>query len=526
MNGIKTTICIIIAILLDLLMWYLWQPPMNFSSPSFWWFVILAVGIVSLAFAIAGYFDDVLLPAGITGAIAGIALIIWLIGACFSGGLFNAKLMSNLLDVETTTFDAEFENVNWDTVPQIDHASSAILGARKMGTLVQEVSQYNVAQNYTLINQNGKPTRVAPLVYASAFKYFNNKYQGIPGYITVDCVEKAAEFVRLEKGIQYSPSACFSKDLNRHLRSLFPGMLFDEFSFEIDDDGVPYWVVPTYTYSCGIGGGKTPNGCIVCDPITGSADFYTMDKIPEWIDHAVDDDTVTKLIKWWGKYQDGWWNSWVGQRNVKQATQGNNFVTIGNDVYLYTGITSVALDESNIGFILVNQRTAEARYFEMPSAEEYSAMDSAKGQVQHLNYTSTFPILINLNGEAVYFLSLKDAAGLVKMYALVSVEDIQKLAVTDSTLGIEYLVEQYSKSSSSIQISGGESKTVTFDIANIYTCVIDGNTQYYFEDANDNVYITDITKSVKLPVYSVGDKVTITYSATNVEKYFSIVTIE
>ena len=117
MNGIKTTICIIIAILLDLLMWYLWQPPMNFSSPSFWWFVILAVGIVSLAFAIAGYFDDVLLPAGITGAIAGIALIIWLIGACFSGGLFNAKLMSNLLDVETTTFDAEFENVNWDTVP-------------------------------------------------------------------------------------------------------------------------------------------------------------------------------------------------------------------------------------------------------------------------------------------------------------------------------------------------------------------------------------------------------------------------
>lgn len=526
MNGLKTTILLIIAILFDAFMWYLWQPPMNVSSPSFWWFVIMAVGIIALSLLIAGSDDEVFLPAGIAGFIAGFAFIIWFLGACFSGGLFNAKLLYNLLDVQSTTFEAEFENVNWDTVPQIDHASSSILGARKMGTLVEEVSQYNVAESYTLINKNGKPTRVAPLVYAGAFKYFNNKYRGIPGYITVDCVEKAAEFIRLEKGIQYSPSACFSNDLNRHLRSIFPSILFDEFSFEIDDEGIAYWVVPTYSYYCGIGGGKAPSGCILCDPITGSANFYSMDNIPEWIDHAVDDETVVNLINWWGKYQDGWWNSWIGQKNVKQATKGNNFVTIGNDVYLYTGITSVAMDESNIGFILVNQRTAEARYFEMPSAEEYSAMDSAKGQVQHLNYTSTFPILINLNGEAVYYLSLKDAAGLVKMYALVSVEDIQKLAVTDSTLGINYLVEQYSKSDNSIQISSSETQTITIEISNIYTCVLEGNTQYYFEDLNHNVYMTDITKNVKLPTYIIGDKITVTYSATNVENYYSIISIE
>ena len=526
MNFLKTTILLVIAVIWDILMWYLWLPPMNLSSPSLWGYVIVAAAIIAAALLIAGQEDEAFIPGTIACGIAAVAGIIMLGGLFFGSNMFNAKTVSRLLDVNNTTFAAEFADVNWDTVPQIDLASSSILGARKMGTLVDEVSQYNVAETYTLINQNGKPTRVAPLVYASAFKYFGNKYQGIPGYITVDCVEKTAEFVRLEKGIQYSPSACFSKDLNRHLRSLFPSLLFDEFSFEIDDDGFPYWVIPTYTYSCGIGGGKVPSGCILCDPINGSADFYSMDKIPEWIDHAVDDDTVVTLINWWGKYQGGWWNSFIGQKNVRQATQGNNFVTIGNDVYLYTGITSVALDESNIGFILVNQRTAEARYFEMPSAEEYSAMDSAKGQIQHLNYKSTFPILINLNGEAVYYLSLKDAAGLVKMYALVSVEDIQKLAVTDSTLGIDYLVEQYSKSSSSIQISNGESKSTTLEIANIYTCVIEGNTQYYFQDTNGNVYMTDITKSVKLPVYTIGDTVTIVYSATNVEKYFSIISIE
>ena len=525
MSALKTTIFLAIALLLDAFIWYLWLPPMNFASPSFWWFVIVAAGIVAAALFIAGYEDDVIAPAGITAAIAAVGFLFFIIGACAGGTFFNSKAYANLLQVEDTTFESEFENVNWDTVPQIDHASSAILGARKMGTLVDEVSQYDVAESYTLINQNGKPTRVAPLGYASVFKYFGNSYRGIPGYITVDCVEKTAEFVRLDTGIQYSPSAAFSKDLNRHLRSLFPSLLFDEISFEIDDDGVPYWVVPTYDYSIGIGGGKVPSGCILCDPITGSSKFHSIDEIPEWIDHAVDDATVVNLINWWGKFQGGWWNSWIGQKNVRQATEGNNFVTIGNDVYLYTGITSVAMDESNSGFMLVNQSTGEANYFEMPSAEEYSAMDSAKGQVQHLNYSSTFPILINLNGEPVYFLSLKDAAGLVKMYAMVSVEDIQKLSVTDSTLGIDYLVEQYSKSSS-IQVSDSETKTITFNIANIYTCVLEGNTQYYFVDESGNVYMTDITKNVKLPVYAVGDNITVTYQATNIEGYYSIVSFE
>jgi len=526
MRPIKTTILLIIAVLLDYGIWYLWQPPMNLSSPSMWAFFIIAIGLLAIALAISGYDEDCYIPAGIFGIVAAFCLVVLIVVPCFSGALFNSKVYSNLLTVNETTFETEFQNVDWNTVPQIDSDSSKILGARKMGTLVDEVSQYDVSDNYTLINQKGKPIRVSPLGYAGLFKYFNNKYKGIPGYITVDCVEKTAEFVRLEKGIQYSPSAFFSKDLNRHLRSLYPSKFFDEFSFEIDDEGTPYWVVPTYKYSTGIGGSKTPDGCILCDPITGKATFYSLDEIPEWIDHSIDDDTVNNLINWWGKYQDGWWNSWIGQKNVRQATEGAAFITIGNDVYLYTGITSVAMDESNIGFILVNQRTSKAKYFEMPSAEEYSAMDSAKGQVQHLNYTSTFPILINLDGNPTYFLSLKDAAGLVKMYAMVSVENIQQLSVTDSSLGIDYLVEEYRKTLKAEVKADTEIKTATFVISNVYTTVLEGNTQYYFEDANGNVYMTDISKSIKLPVFAIGDEVTVKYSTTNVEGYYSISSIE
>lgn len=525
MRPLKTSLLLALALVIDYFIWHLWLPPMNLSSPSFWFFGVICAGIIAIALLISGYDDEFFLPAGIAGIIAGVCFLVLIIVPCFSGALFNSKLYASRLDVSETTFDAEFENVDWNTVPQIDDASSKILGDRKMGTLVEEVSQYNVSPTYTLINKNGKPFRVAPLEYVSLFKYNANKYKGIPGYVIVDCVKKEAEYIQFEKGLNYSPSAFFSKDLERHLRTLFPSVFFDDFSFEVDDAGIPYWVIPTYKYSAGIGGCKVPTGCILCDPVSGKSTFYSLDEIPEWVDHAIDDDTAVKLINWWGQYQDGWWNSAFTQKNVRQATEGNNFVTIGNDVYLYTGITSVALDESNIGFILVNQRTGKAKYFEMPSAEEYSAMDSAKGQVQHLAYSSTFPILINLNGKPTYFLSLKDDAGLVKMYALVSVADIQKLVVTESSLDIEHLVQEYTKLHAPAVEPLVETKTATFTIANIQTTVLEGNTQYYFTDANGNVYMSDISKSITLPVLTIGTEITVNYTDTSIEGFYSVQSI-
>lgn len=525
MRIVRDAIALLISALIIWGIYYLWLPPVNLASPAFWFFLIVAFVIIAAALFIAGWFEEEFHEAIISACLAVVCVLVLSIGAIVGSPMCNSNAYYTRLSVADTTFESEFENVNWDSVPQIDAASAQILGSRKMGTLVDEISQYDVSNSYTLINCNGKPIRIAPLGYAGLFKYNSNKNVGIPGYVTVDCVTKTAEFVRLDEGIQYSPSAFFSKDLKRHLRGQYPSKFFEEFSFEIDDNGTPYYVVPTYRYAAGIGGAKVPDGCILVNPITGASNFYVLSEVPEWVDHSISDELAVDMINSWGKYESGWLNSWISQKNVRQSTKGNNFVTLGNDVYLYTGITSVAMDESNIGFILVNMRTSESKYFEMPSAEEYSAMDSAKGQVQHLGYSSTFPILINLNGEPTYFLSLKDAAGLVKMYALVSVENIQKLAVTDASLGIDYLVQEYSKAAGFDEVPDDELETVTFTIANIYTCVVEGNTQYYFEDSNGNIYMTDITQSVTLPVLVVGDEITVTYSATDIEKYFSITSI-
>lgn len=525
--GVKISISAVVTALCAWVIHYLFLPAMAPSSPGFWWYWAFVVAIFAICAFCAGYDDEIYGPSLVAGIVAAAMLIILLIGWIISWPLCNSNAYYSRLDVENTTFEEEFEQVDWNTVPQIDKDSSIVLGNRQMGTLTNEISQFNVDNVYTQTNINGKPVRVSPLGYSGFFKYQNNKYNGIPGYIVVDQVSKEASFERLEDGMQYSPSAFFSRDLARYLRNNFKSTLFGSFSFEVDDEGNPFWVVPTYRYTAGIGGAKLPTGCILVDPITGDFEKFDIDEIPEWIDHAIDSTIAVSMIDSWGQYKNGFKNTIFGQNDVKVSTEGYNYVTIGNDVYLYTGITSVVADESNIGFMLVNMRTAKAKYFEMPSAEEYSAMDSAKGQVQHLNYTSTFPILINVNGTPTYFLSLKDAAGLVKMYGFVSVENIQILAVTEASLGVEAGMREYIKALSNQNSTSTNQSTDTVDITvkEIYTAIIEGNTYYYIIDTNGSLYVASISSGkTTLPLLKVDD--TITVSAYDTGTYFDILEVK
>ena len=194
-----------------------------------------------------------------------------------------------------------------------------------------------------------------------------------------------------------------------------------------------------------------------------------------------------------------------------------------NDVYLYTGITSVSNDESNLGFVLVNMRTKETHYYSAPGAEEYSAMASAEGLVQEKSYNASFPLLVNLNNKPTYLLSLKDNAGLVKMYAFVDVADYQKVIVSDSALGIEAAASKYLNDvADNIDSTNALKKEITIDT--ITSAVVDGNTYYYIVDTNKNRYSASIkvAKNV-LPFLRKGDVINITYSEGNVNQ---IITVE
>lgn len=62
----------------------------------------------------------------------------------------------------------------------------------------------------------------------------------------------------------------------------------------------------------------------------------------------------------------------------------------------------MAADSSNLGFIMVNERTGEYKYFAVSSANEQSAMNAAEGEVQQYGYQASFPTLINVDNELAY----------------------------------------------------------------------------------------------------------------------------
>ena len=510
----KKLICLIITLVLGFGLYYLFLPPINASSFGFWGFVFLLAIIYGVLSLLSNFdFDfksikplwDVI---GTFGFVLVGFLCIVFINFCLSP-IFHSKAYKNRIVVDdSVSFTDDIALVDFNSLPLLDKDSSQKLGDRVMGQMPELVSQFYVSDIYTQINYNNDVVRVTPLEYDGLIKYFSNKKNGVKGYISVDSVSGEAKLIKLENGMKYMPSAYFSEDLYRKLRFDYPTKIFGTESFEVDDEGNPYWVVPTIKYS-GVGLRKDVNGVIILNPIDGSSKFYDVDSVPTWVDNVYKADVVLEQVNDWGKYINGFWNSKFGQKNVVATTKGYNYIAMNDDVYLYTGITSLASDESNIGFILTNMRTKETKYYAVPGAEEYSAMASSEGQVQQMGYKSTFPLLINLNNRPTYLMSLKDNAGLVKMYAFVDVVDYQKVVVTDSSLGIREASRNYLSKMGFNDVNKDKLIMRDIVISSISSYTVSGNSVFYIMDNKENKYSVEIGISNKLPFLHVGDKITI-----------------
>lgn len=517
-----TTYRIIFTVLFGIVLYYFWLPPINLSSPSFWAYAIFVAAIYIFSVTakllnlrnliISRNIKNNFLTLGISAlTIFGLITLIILINFILSP-IFNSKTYYNRIYVnEDGNFSEDIKQVDFNALPLLDKDSSQKLGDRVMGQMPELVSQFDVSYLYTQINYNNTIVRVTPLEYNGFIKYLTNRKGGVKGYITVNSVTGESKLEKLDKGMKYMPSAYFFENLYRKLRLTYPTEIFGEENFEIDNDGHPYWIIPTIKYK-GIGILKDISGIIILDPITGESKKYSSDKVPTWVDHVYSADLIIEQVNDWGQYKNGFLNSIFGQKNVVQTTEGYNYTVMNDDVYLYTGITSKVSDEANIGFILANLRTKETIFYSVPGAEEYSAMASAEGQVQQMNYIASFPLLINLNDKPTYLISLKDNAGLVKMYALVDVEDYQKVVVTESSSGIQKAVEKY-LGNDAIKINTNDLLSKNITISTIKDVTIDGTSYYYITDVDRNKYKVSIKINTDiLPFLSEGDAVKVYYA--------------
>ncbi len=538
LKGLKAVAFVVVAAIAALY-YYIELPAINIHSPGFWKFIIFVMLIVTVEVwlmnhrkAAGGgryrgnisakeFFSDFKTQAGSvlfkTAFVCTVILVVlYVAGNILSSPVINASKYQQLLKVETRNFTDDIKEVSYDKIPLLDKDSASIIGTRVMGTMVDMVSQYEVDDMYSQINYKEKPVRVTPLRYGNLIKWFTNHKNGIPAYIRIDMTTQEAECVRLTEGIKYSKSDHFSRYIYRHLRFAYPTYIFDDINFEIDDNGTPYWVCPVKKYNIGLFGGQTVGRVVLCNAVTGEMTDYSVDEVPTWVDKVYSAELLINLYDYNGSLKHGFINSVLSQKDCLKTTDGYNYIALEDDVWVYTGITSVGQDNSNVGFVLMNQRTMETRYYEVSGAEEYSAMDSAKGRVQNLGYTATFPLIINISGQPTYFMALKDGAGLVKSYAMLNIEKYQNVAIGDSVLQCESNYIKLLKDNGIVeeqQPEVKETKKVKDIISKIIPVVIDGNTHMYIMlSQNDSIYDVDVSKYVDIIKYSEGMEITLEYT--------------
>lgn len=508
--------------------YYITLPAINIHASGFWFFILALIAAAAVIYALrkAGrQYKEYGSTAAINwkefkllkgfGVLFVVILAVYLIGSLLSSPIINAKKYQQLLAVEERNFTDDIKEVDYSTIPLLDKDSAALLGDRKMGSLVDMVSQFEVANDYTQINYQGKPVRVTPLLYASAIKWLTNRKSGIPGFVMIDMTTQDTEIVMLEKGIRYSKSEYFNRNLYRHLRFNYPTYIFDDqLFFEIDDTGTPYWVCPVKKFNIGLFGGQTVGRVVLCNAVTGECVDYAVEDVPQWVDKVYSAELLTQLYDYHGVLVHGFFNSVLGQKDCLKTTTGYNYIALDDDVWVYTGLTSVNGDQSNVGFVLINQRTMEARYYKVEGATETSAMSSAEGQVQNLNYRATFPLLLNISGEPTYFVALKDGAGLVKKYAMINIQKYQWVAIGDTVKECEKNYNELLSTNGIVSRLAADEKKASGVIEVIAPVVIEGNTHYYIcLQGKEEIFDADVSDEKLHGVIRLkeGDRVTISY---------------
>lgn len=498
--------------------YYVSLPAFNIHSSDTWMFVVVFLAVVVTAYAMRKKLglkdvkqDKMMKFFGLL--VLGVG-IIYCLGSLLSSPIINAKKYQKLLTVKEGEFTEDIEELSFDKIPLLDKDTAEILGDRKMGSMVDMVSQFEVDSIYSQINYQDNPVRVSPLRYANLIKWFTNRSNGIPAYIRINMATQTTELVKLEEGIKYTTSEHFNRNIYRHLRFAHPTYIYGELSFEIDDRGIPYWIAPVKKFNIGLFGGETVGKVVLCNAVTGDMKTYDIENVPEWVDRAYSADLLVQLFDYYGTLKHGFFNSILSQKDCLMTTDGYNYLALEDDVWMYTGVTSVNGDQSNVGFVLSNQRTMETKYYKVEGATEASAMSSAEGQVQNLKYKATFPLLLNISDEPTYFIALKDDAGLVKKYAMVNVQKYQIVAIGDSVSQCEenYLELLLSSGVKEEEKDTREIREISGKIMKIAQAVIDGTSHYYIMvEGSEEIFDISVVDFIDVVRCETGQEITMEY---------------
>lgn len=532
------------------IVYYVTLPAINLQNEGFWMFLAFLLFLYTLP--LSGIRVNVeILKAGEFKfqkpkkskkaklmLLAVLPIVVVILGSLFSSTLFFATSYASVIDVKEAVFAEDMpETENVTNIALMDSDTAAIVGNRTLGSLSDVVSQFEISPTYTQINYHGTPQKVANLEYAGFFKWLGNRSVGIPGYVMVDPVNNTAEYKKLDDTIRYSESGFFGEDLMRRLRFDYPTKIMSTPRFEIDEEGNPVYVVACLSPKVSLFGAKDVSEVIIFDPTDGTSEIYAVEETPSWIDVVYDGNLATEKYNWKGTLSGGFFNSIIGNKDCKQTTDNFGYIVIGDDVWYFTGVTSVNSDQSNIGFIISNARTGEYKFYPVIGAEEHSAMTAAQGEVQEKNYVASFPALVNVKGEATYIMVLKDQGGLVKLYAMVNVEQYNIVATgtTQEEAKAAYLARLVSEGILSpeeeLPPPADQTLEATVHIERITPVVTGGETYLYLTGkavgTNEKMILrAKIASDERILFITEGDNVAFILTETDTAGVYSVVSFE
>lgn len=566
---LRVLISLLITIVGGGIAYYMMLPAINIHDTQFYLFIVLLVAIFVASFAFVCKANKKierkeyvkkksLVPLIIVGVILVVMAVGWVTGIT----LFRANSYSQLMTIEDGNFETDFESISYDKVPRVDADRAYTLADQQLGSLSEYKSQYVVSANSTQINYKNTPVRVSYLEYADVFKWINNTKNGLPAYMITDLVTQKVTAIncveQFGEGIKYSPTELFNEKLIRHLRFQFPTMLLDTPNFEIDDNQHPYWITAVLDKTIGLFGGTDVKGVIITDALNGESTYYDIEQVRtdtslNWIDVVYSESLLIEQYNYYGKLQNGFWNSIIFQNDVNVASVGSGNIAMNDDVWVYTGVTSSESDASNFGFILCNQRTKETKYYQNAGAMESAAQKSAADAVQNYGYSATFPILLGIDDNPTYFMSLYGASNTVKGYAFVSLEDktvvgtglldvaksdaralnsalesyidaLKEKGVADDVDKNDVIVDADKMDSADnnadtntpdkTPASSTDGNKITGEVTDIKSSVNDGNTVYYLQIDGQYYYIK-VTDAMEVLLINKGDTVTVEFEKTD-----------
>lgn len=425
--------------------------------------------------------------------------------------LFNYKAYRDQLGTPVVSeFNETVQPLALNQLPIVDKSLARELADKKVGENPGLGSQ--VVLGIPVIQKvNDKLVWVVPLEHSGFFKWLKNM-DGSAGYIVVSASDVSDVTLVTDHKIKYQANAYILDDLNRHVH-LFGGGLFKgltDYSFELDDDGVPYWVISTYQNRW-LFNLPEATGVLTVNATTGETTHYTIDTLPEWVDRVQPEGFVMQQIQNQGTYVHGIFN--FSNQDKFRPSQGDIIIYNGARCYLFTGLTSVGSDESAIGFILVDMVTKESNIYQMSGATEMAAQSSAEGKVQQFGYRASFPMIINLDGQATYFMTLKDNAGLIKQYAFVSVSNYTNVGTGET---IDSALRNYRQVQGTVNsnISEGQAtSTIKGTVLRISSETLENTITYklILEEQKDHIFTVSYELSNELSLTQPGDRVSMDY---------------